>query len=184
MESRIWPGPEGSGEGMRRRDFIKVIGGTVAWPLTARAQQPAKPVVGFLHTGTAVDHKNFVAGFLRGLKEAGYTEGQNVTIEYRWADNQVDRLPALAADLVGARVAVILSSGSSHSALTATAATSTLPIVLAFGFDPVQLGLVDSLNRPGGNVTGVTFITSELVGKRLGLLCDLIPHATTVAYLR
>ena len=170
---------------MRRRDFIGGIAGTAAaWPLAALAQQPKMPVIGFLHTGTAVASTNFVAAFRRGLKATGYTEGQNVMIEYHWADNQIDRLPALAANLVGARVSVIFSGGGPYSALAAKAATSTVPIVLAFGSDPVKLGLVASLNRPGGNVTGVTFITTELVSKRLGLLCELVPQVTTVAYLR
>ena len=169
---------------MRRRDFIQGITASVASPLVAHAQRAAVPVIGFLNGGTADSIPTALAGFRRGLKVAGFTENENVTIEFRWADNQFERLPSLAADLVHRQVAVILSSGGAASGLAAKAATSTIPIVLAFGSDPVKLGLVDSLSSPGGNITGVTFLTTELVGKRLELLCQMVPQATKIAYLR
>ena len=153
------------------------------WPLAARAQQPAMPVVGFLHYGAATPYAHLVAAFRQGLKDSGFVEGQNVAIEYRWANNEIHRLPDLAAELVRRQVAVILVGGGGPSALAAKAATSTIPIVFAFGSNPVELGLVTSLSRPGGNVTGVTVLTTELMAKRLDLLRELVPQATTVAYL-
>jgi putative ABC transport system substrate-binding protein len=144
---------------MRRRDFIKgVSGSAITWPLTARAQQPALPVVGFLGTTTPVDFADRVAAFREGLKEVGYVEGQNVVIEYRWPEGNYDRLTTLAADLVRRQVAVIAAVGGEPSPVAAKAATSTIPIVFSIGGDPVRLGLVANLNRPGGNITGVTIL--------------------------
>jgi len=169
---------------MRRREFITLLGGAAAsWPLAARAQQPAIPVVGFLHIANADSYSPMLSKFRAGLGEAGYVEGQNVAIEYRWANNQGERLAALAADLASRQVSVIVAAGGARPALAAKGATSTIPIVLAFGADPVRLGLVASLSHPGGNVTGVTFVTSELEPKRLEFLTLMVPQAETVAYL-
>jgi putative tryptophan/tyrosine transport system substrate-binding protein len=169
---------------MRRRKFITLLGGTAAaWPLAVRAQQPAIPVIGFLHGGTPHGDAGAVVGIREGLKEAAFIENDNVAIEYRWAENHYERLAALAADLVRRQVAVIVVGGGSAAAQAAKAATSTVPIVLAFGSDPVELGLAASLSHPGGNVTGV-ILSGEFVGKRLELLCELVPQATTIAYLR
>jgi putative ABC transport system substrate-binding protein len=167
---------------MRRREFLTFLGAG-ALPFVARAQQPAIPVIGFLHIATADPYAPMLSEFRAGLNELGYVEGQNVAIEYRWANNQGERLAGLAADLASRRVSVIVAAGGTRPALAAKAATSAIPIVLAFGADPVRLGLVASLSRPGGNVTGVTFVTSELEPKRLEFLTELVPQAATVAYL-
>jgi putative tryptophan/tyrosine transport system substrate-binding protein len=169
---------------VRRRDFIKSIGGaTVAWPLAAHAQQPAMPVIGFLDPRSSHVIANLLRAFHQGLKETGHVEGENVAIEYRWAENQNDRLPALAADLVRRRVTVITAAGSTPAALAAHAATTTIPIVFGIGTDPVQLGLVTSLSRPGGNITGVSTLSLEVGAKRLELLREVVPTATTMALL-
>jgi putative tryptophan/tyrosine transport system substrate-binding protein len=167
-----------------RRQFISALGGAaVAWPLAARAQQPSVPVVGFLVSASAEGYASVMGPIREGLKEAGYTEGQNLTIEYRWADYHYDRLASLAAELVQHQVAVLFTTGSVVSAIAAKSATSTIPIVFANGSDPVRYGLVASLNRPGGNITGVTFYNSGLGPKRIELLREIVPKATTIGVL-
>jgi ABC-type uncharacterized transport system substrate-binding protein len=168
---------------MRRREFISFLGGTVAWPVTARAQQKAMAVIGFLHPSSAEAYASLIPAFRNGLGEAGYVERQNLIIEYRWAEDQYDRLPVLAAELVSRRVSVIATANATAAALAAKAATSTIPIVFTIGADPVQFGLVASLNRPGGNVTGVSFLSNVLVAKQLELLQEFLPAASELGLL-
>ena len=169
---------------MRRREFIGLVGGAAAWPVVGRAQQQAVPVVAFLNTSTPqAGGAGTVAAFTRGLAEAGFVEGRNVAFEARWAGNDNSLLPQLAADLVARRVAVIVALGASEAGIAAKQATSTIPIVVAGGADPVRYGLVASLNRPGGNVTGVSYLFNELAGKRLDLLRELVPTVTTFGYI-
>ena len=167
-----------------RRTFINLLGGAAAaWPLAARAQHPAMPVIGFLHTRSPDDFAYMVAAFREGLAAQGYSEGQSVAIEYRWARGHYEQLPALAGSLVSRNVAVIAATGGEPSALAAKAATSNIPIVFAIGGDPVKLGLAASLNHPGGNSTGFSLLTSDLEAKRLGLLRELVPGTTVAAVL-
>jgi putative tryptophan/tyrosine transport system substrate-binding protein len=169
---------------MRRRDFITgMLGSATAWPPAARAQQPAMPVIGFLSGATYETMREFVAAFHRGLAEAGFTEGRDVAIEYRWAEHQNDRLPTLAADLVRREVAIIVVGASTPGALAAKAATQTIPIVFFVGTDPVKVGLVASLANPGGNITGITVLNVELIAKSLELAHQLMPTGTTIAVL-
>jgi putative ABC transport system substrate-binding protein len=168
---------------MKRRDFITLIGGAAAWPLAARAQQPAMPVIGWLSSRSPGESKHLVDAFRSGLQTLGYVEGKNVAIHFRWAEGQYDRLPAMAAELVREKVAVLATLGGEPSALAAKAATSTIPIVFNVGGDPVKAGLVASLNRPGGNATGVSLLTFAPEAKRLGLLHEVVPNTEVIGAL-
>jgi putative tryptophan/tyrosine transport system substrate-binding protein len=174
----------GAGEAMRRREFIAFVGSTaVAWPLAGRAQQPAIPVIGFLNAASPQPFANYVAGFRAGLKETGYVDGQNVAIEFRWAEGNYGRLPEMAADLVRRKVAVLAATGGAPSITAAKAATTTIPIVFTTGSDPARAGFVSSLSRPGGNITGVNLFVTAMESKRLGLLRALIPGVQLIAVL-
>jgi putative ABC transport system substrate-binding protein len=166
---------------LKRRELITLLGGASAWPLAARAQQPAMPVIGFLRSSSAANSAQFVGAFQRGLGEAGVVEGRNVAIDYRWTEDQPERLPAIAAELVQRRAAVIVATGIAMPALKA--ATVSIPIIFVTGYDPVRIGFVTSLSRPGGNVTGVVFTVTDLAAKRLGLLHELVPKAAVIAVL-
>jgi putative ABC transport system substrate-binding protein len=169
---------------VRRREFITLLGGAATtWPIAARAQQAKTPVIGWLCSGAAGPFRNFVSAFHRGLEAAGYVEGRNVSVEYRWSEGQSNRLPELANDLVGRQVAAIVASGGSAPAQAAKAITAKIPIVFVSGDDPVEAGLVSSLNRPGGNITGISWIASALEAKRLGLMRELVPNNADVAVL-
>jgi putative ABC transport system substrate-binding protein len=168
---------------MRRREFITLLGGAATLPLAARAQQPAKPVIGFVHPGSAQSFARPLSAFLNGLGETGYVEGRNVAIEYRWAGDRIDQLPVMVDDLVRRQVSVLAVLGSTPAALAAKAASTTVPIVFTIAGDPVQVGLVASLNRPGGNLTGVVTLNVEIAPKRLELLHELFPTATSFALL-
>lgn len=168
---------------MRRCEFIATVGSLVAWPLAALAQQVQMPVIGYLNGGSAAQLPNLLAGFRKGLIETGYTEGRNVRLEYRYADGDYDRLPALAADLVSRQVSAIVATAGTPTIRAAKTATSTIPIVFVIGGDPVMFGIVDSLNRPGGNITGITLLGTEIAAKRLGLLLELVPRAAVIAVL-
>jgi putative tryptophan/tyrosine transport system substrate-binding protein len=177
LPSNIWTAE------MRRREFIAGLGGAAAWPLASRAQQTTVPLIGFLHSGSPGPAAGFVTAFQQGLDGAGFVRGQNIAIEFQWAENRRDRLPQQAADLVHRQVAVIVAGGGLSTALAARAATATIPVVFIGGFDPIQVGLISSLNRPGGNITGFTNITAELETKRLELLLELVPAVNTVGLL-
>jgi putative ABC transport system substrate-binding protein len=171
----------GTGECMRRRDFLGILGSAAAWPVAARGQQ--MPVIGFLSSRSLHESAHLIAGFVRGLAENGYADGQNVIIEYRWAEGQYDRLPVLAAELVGRAVSVLVTVGGDQTALAAKAKTSIIPIIFTLGSDPIKLGLVASYNRPGGNVSGISTLVNILEPKRLGLLRELVPQATVIGIL-
>jgi putative ABC transport system substrate-binding protein len=168
---------------VRRRKFITLLGGAAVWPIAARAQQPALPVIGFLSSRSPGESASLVAAFRRGLSETGFVEGQNLTIAFRWAKGHYDQLPGMAAELVNLRVAGLFAAGGPPSALTAKNATSTIPVVFIIGLDPVAAGLVASINRPGGNVTGFNFLSSEVVAKSAQLLQEMVPTATGIAVL-
>jgi putative tryptophan/tyrosine transport system substrate-binding protein len=168
---------------MKRREFIAGLSGVAAWPVVAQAQQPAMPVIGYLDAGSLTTRQELVSVVHSGLAQIGYVEGRNLAVEYRWAENHYDRLPGLVADLVGRQVAVIVTPGSTPAALAAKAATKSIPIVFQIGNDPVEIGLVASLNRPGGNITGISILNKTVVAKRLQLLHELVPAATSIAAL-
>src|SRR6516165_8185439 len=169
---------------MRRREFTRMLAGAATWPLAVRAQQPAMPVIGFFHLTSLETNRENLVTFRQGLADTGYIEGKNVAIEYRWAQGRNDRLPTLVAELVRLQVSVIVVLESTNGALAAKAATQPIPIVFMQGADPVQIGLVDSLNRPGGNLTGIGLLAAETAGKCLELLLELVPKATSIGYLR
>ena len=168
---------------MRRREFIAALGGVATMPLAVRAQQPTMPVIGYLDVGSPGPSVNLVAAFRKGLSEMGYVEGQNIAVQYRWAEGQNDRLPRLAADLINSNVAAIAAPGASAPALTLKQLTATIPVIFSTGADPIRIGLIASLNRPGGNITGVASLSVEVGGKRLEFLCQLVPRAVRLALL-